>query len=648
MALDGLPRPPQATKFYLTYSHLNPFTIRFAGGLILWIVTCFSVQAQIEITFPSTRAVFQRNNANETTLYVAGHYTDCLDRVEARLIPRAAGQGEAVDWTVVQANPSGGLFYGMLTVRGGWYNLEVRGIENNSVIASATVERVGVGEVFVVAGQSNATGGGDLPNGPSASDDRVNTVNFQNIDPTSGVIAEYEDVTLPCPVFVHLDDITKPAPFGNYAWNWGAFGDQLVGRLNVPVMIFQAGWSGTSLYNWQESIDPQGTTVSPYGINYPKGLPYGHLRLALNYYIAQQGYRAVLWHQGENDSFFENSRETYRNGLRSLIQASRSLSNKPDLAWVVARVSRMTKDGVSRIWQPVIDAQNDVIGLNGNDPSLYLPHVYAGPETDPLEGPAYRTSDNIHFTGNGLLLLAEAWSNALSNSFFTASNPYLPTAPPQVTASCAGNNSLNFQAPGGWATYEWLPVTNCNQTLHAGQNWTATTGNYLLKVKDTHQNTVLSPTLVVPASTATEVTISGSSTIPPGSTLTLGAISDGACSYAWTGPAGFASNEAEVSIPNADSSRSGTYQVNVSNLYGCQAQASQNVQVGSEVQSVSSGNWNSPTSWSCGCVPSPAMEVVIREGHTITLDGASVQIKSIRLQGGVIQLENNAQVNLAH
>ena len=157
-----------------------------------------------------------------------------------------------------------------------------------------------------------------------------------------------------------------------------------------------------------------------------------------NYYIAQQGYRAVLWHQGEADNFIENSREGYRNGLRSIVQASRSLSGKPNLAWVVARASRFTKDGVSRLWQPVIDAQNDVIGVNGNDPNLVLPHVFPGPQTDPLEGPAFRTSDNIHFTGNGLVVLAQVWAASLDNPFFANAQPYLPIPPPQVLAQCGG------------------------------------------------------------------------------------------------------------------------------------------------------------------------------------------------------------------
>ena len=98
----------------------------------------------------------------------------------------------------------------------------------------------------------------------------------------------------------------------------------------------------------------------------------------------------------------------------------------------MARASRFTKDGVSRLWPPVIDAQNDVIGVNGTNPDLVLPNVFPGPQTDPLEGPAFRTSDNIHFTGNGLVVLAQVWEASLDNVLFANAQPYLPIPPPQV------------------------------------------------------------------------------------------------------------------------------------------------------------------------------------------------------------------------
>lgn len=43
---------------------------------------------------------------------------------------------------------------------GGWYRMEVRAIAGVKTVAKASVERIGAGEIFVVAGQSNSANHG--------------------------------------------------------------------------------------------------------------------------------------------------------------------------------------------------------------------------------------------------------------------------------------------------------------------------------------------------------------------------------------------------------------------------------------------------------------------------------------------------------
>jgi len=474
--------------------------------VILLSITKVSL-GQISVTFPSDRAVFQRNNSNQAVLTVAGYFSGCVDRIEARFIPRVAGQGVQApsdgSWAIIQSNPVGGNFYGTMPVTGGWYKLEVRAILDNNSVGSNSVEHVGVGEVFVVAGQSNATGGDDNPNGPGSTDDRVNSVNFQNFNANgySG-IAPYSDIKLPCPEFVHLDADTKTAPFGNYAWCWGAFGDKMVEKLQVPVMIFNAGWSSTGIRNWQETINPNGVTTSEFSYTFPTGLPFGHMRVTLNNYVAQLGVRAILWHQGETDNLAERTRADYLKDIRDVIQGSRDLSGKSNLAWVVARVSRFNVGGNTRTWQPVIDAQNDVIGIgsNGADPAYKLPGVFAGPETDPFYDINYRR-DEVHFSGPGLISLADWWQEKLNTDFFTQSTPYSATPPPNVSVFRSETADVTLNAPNGWLNYNWLSANDCHNNLSGTQQWTSTSGDFKLKVTDNLNNTVFSPALRIPANT---------------------------------------------------------------------------------------------------------------------------------------------------
>lgn len=481
------------------------------------LIISSKLSAQVVVTFPTERAVFQRNNANQADVFIGGYITQSFQRIEARFVPRVAGEGDQApadgSWATIDDNIVGGHFLGSINVKGGWYQLEVRGISAGGPSPVALVARVGVGEVFVVGGQSNSTGGDSNPNGPGASHDQVNSVNFQNFDQNTLTVSPYSQVQLPCPEYVHLDADVKTSPFGNYAWCWGSFGDQLYEKLRVPVMIFNSGWSSTGIDNWKQTIDPNGVTTSAFGYTFPTGLPFGHLRLALNNYIAQLGVRAVLWHQGETDNYLEqpgdDTYNRYRSSLWDVINGSRNLSGKPNLAWVVARASRFTVNGVSRVSDNVVNAQNELINNDG----LY-PHIYQGPDTDPYYSIEYR-SDEIHFRGDGvtpspdgnvysgLISLATFWSDKITTDFLNQSNPYSAAPPVSVTASYAPSGTeMIFSGPSmppGYQ-YNWIPSGNCNQVLGTGQQFTAGAGLYKLKLIDGNSNTIFSPALNVAGS----------------------------------------------------------------------------------------------------------------------------------------------------
>jgi hypothetical protein len=70
--------------------------------------------------------------------------------------------GKAVDWTTLKFAHVGNKYSGMAKLpAGGWYRLEVRFVEGAKVIAVPSVEPIGTGQVFLIAGQSNAGGYSD-------------------------------------------------------------------------------------------------------------------------------------------------------------------------------------------------------------------------------------------------------------------------------------------------------------------------------------------------------------------------------------------------------------------------------------------------------------------------------------------------------
>jgi hypothetical protein len=444
---------------------MKHFSVTLGTALILWLP--FLAIAQIQVSFPTSRAVLQRNNANQATFRVTGYYSASVTRVEARLQARD-GQGSSIDWRTLQNNPAGGVFAGDLTGSGGWYNLEVRGMNGDQQVGNVTtIERVGIGEVFVIAGQSNAQG--VHQSAPNPLNDRVNCVNYRY--PDNGFPNDP-----PVPVFTQLDnsnDFTV-APRGVGSWCWGQLGDILVKRLNVPVMFFNAAFTGTFVRNWRDSA-PEGGIAYGIGGAYTPRQPYINLKLALQFYARTLGLRAVLWHQGEADNLLNTERDQYVNDLQFVIAQARRDMNQ-NMPWVVSRASY--GDFIGGSDPVIIAAQNLVISSTAN--------VFAGPTTDFIQVPRQRAPlfdfNGVHFDFDGLVEVANAWSNSLNDSFFQNATPVSATPAPTLSVSCADNNRLNVSVNGTFASVQW-------DSGESGNSVTKGAGIYRAKVKDALGNT---------------------------------------------------------------------------------------------------------------------------------------------------------------
>ncbi|GAB3880960.1 T9SS type A sorting domain-containing protein [Spirosoma agri] len=465
--------------------------------LLVWLSPVLAI-AQIQVSFPVSRAVFQRNTNNEATIRINGFFTTAATRIDARVQARD-GQGTSTDWVTLQNNPAGGVFSGDLTAKGGWYNLELRAINGDQQVGTTTVERVGIGEVFVVAGQSNAQGVYD--DMASASDDRINCVNYFDAsespnDPPNDVLNR----------FSHINQGGNITPRGVGSWSWGRLGDLLAQRLNVPILFFNAGYIGTAVINWRESAE-SGRTESIYsqGLYYPNGQPYANLRIALQFYTNMLGVRAVLWQQGEAENFDNTSQSSYVTNLQYIINRSRQEAGK-NIPWVVARVSY---SGDSRGTRPgIIAAQNQIIATVSN--------VFAGPATDGIQIPRQRAPrtvfDDVHFDVNGLLEVASAWNNSLNDAFFAAAQPQPPVLSPTVTVSCSGTNQLAIAVNGSFSSITWNSGES-SQSISKGA------GQYRAKVKDATGNVLFTPVIRVAA--APTIQASGQTTLCAGNSVTL-------------------------------------------------------------------------------------------------------------------------------
>lgn len=522
--------------------------------------TVFSqtIKQTIKITSPILQSVYQREISGQRELTVSGTFTAVMDKIEVRAVPAVQGQGVDAPWRDLQVAPKGGVFTGKITLYGGWYTLEVRGIADGKVVGRDVLARVGIGEVFIIAGQSNAQGLKGKPTPPGASDDRVLYIDNYNNDE----YGEFKDaVTDPIPpTFSKItSDLKVMSPRGQTAWCWGALGDLLVNKLNVPVLFINAAWEGSASQNWAESSVGQ-KTVSYYGKEYAAQMPYANLRISARNYGSQYGVRAVLWMQGETDGFFGITSAAYQKNLQTIINKLQADTQKR-ITWVIARTSR-SSDGKtpSKAYPAITDAQNAVINTPFNP-------TYPGPETDHLYP---NRKDGLHFEGEEeLRTLAQAWSDALDINFFSTVTPMAPAAVPTIAATCVTqNNAVTISLPAGYASYQWRS-SKSNTPIGIGSSITVTqAGTYSATVRDAAGNSILTPVVVLdhdarPAQPS--IIQSGEQQACADSSFPF-SVNDEGYIYSW-----FKDNATTpvTSGAIANIAESGNYYVKAQNIFGC-------------------------------------------------------------------------------
>ncbi len=524
--------------------------------------------AQIDLTMPVNRMVYQRNQQNVANIYIGGSFSGQLDRIEARLTT-LDGTGNPkspivqTDWINIVNNPAKGNFLSSLSNQnGGWYRLEVRGVQNNIQIGELTSVKVGVGEVIVTAGQSN-TQGETAQNKPNiyyeAKDDRVNCINSQDIS-----LKDYFEY----PVFSHLDANSLIAPTGKHSWCWGLLGDLIAKNWNVPVVFMNGAIGNTSVFAWKyganHQIPPPPIPDAYSRYDWQKGEPFIHLEKSLKYYCSLLGVRTVLWQQGEVDAgnFVTEltSAEAYKENLQQVIEISRRISDK-NISWIIAKASfngSITNSKVTEGQQLTINIPNF--------------NVFAGPNTDFIQPSNQERADGVHFWGPGLIELANGWFNSMNTSNFLNNSKPQPAIPPQLASlgNCVNDNQITAQMPGGYTDYNWYTDDYTKNTKN--QSITAVNSKLLIPyMKDAvGKNFIPSPPINFTPAKLT-ITTDRSPTLCDGQTLNIIANTFNN-NYNWS------NGQTIKQIPIKEAG-SYSFSVNSLDVYGCLAKASGNFAV---------------------------------------------------------------------
>ncbi len=382
----------------LTTTRVAVFAVAACLLAAVWASSASAVP-KLTVDAPRPYQVLQRGPAGTADITVRGSAVGLGPRVQVRwgagLWRTAPVAADGSFRVVLRRQPAG---QGTLTVR------------SQTVPSSArSVRYVGVGDVYVVAGQSNASGRGALDTryenlvlraGLFGNDDRWKELR----DPTDSPVRQ-------------VDDVSRDKPARGSVWPLVATG--LMAAEPVPVAFVPCALGTTSIYAWLP--DP----IRPFS----RATLYGSMVRRAR---AVGGVRAVLFWQGEADARAQVSQAAYGEALSELAARVQADLGVPLVAAQIGDYDmRYTAAGVNGIRL----AQEDVWRQGA---------AFAGPVLYDID-----LHGRVHFTQpSELREAAHRWAAAVLSCLGRLD---VPVGPRLTAASYDGwlTVSLTFAVPGG-------------------------------------------------------------------------------------------------------------------------------------------------------------------------------------------------------
>lgn len=253
--------------------------------------------------------------------------------------------GKEADWQPLKMDWREEHFCGQLEVpAGGWYRLEVRIEPAAGPSQTACVEPFGVGEVFIVAGQSYVTNSHDAA-----------TV----IEDPEGRITAYDPIHNAWRVANDPQPLAMPAQRSDTKLGsiWPSAMNALMPLLRVPIGMINVGVGGTASRQWVPGAECYDDLLRA-------GTRVGN-------------FRSVLWQQGETDVMEATSAKTYKHNLMLM-------KRDTERHWRISRPWMLAKSTLHPV--KYHDPEGEGIIRQAIDELWETPGFVPGPDTDILGG----------------------------------------------------------------------------------------------------------------------------------------------------------------------------------------------------------------------------------------------------------------------
>ena len=345
--------------------------------------------AEIVLKTPLDYQVVQRSTPGKGLVQIVGDLSEeCppTATIEARFV---AGDEEAAWRSAGGSVKDRRLTATAALPAGGWWRLDVRVMHAGRECGRGSVAHVGIGEVFVVAGQSNSANHGE---------ERQVT--------ESGRVASFDGTAW------RLANDPQAGASGTMGSFMPPLGDAIARRLDVPVGFIACGIGATSVREWlpKGATFPNPPTLEGRVVRLPDGA-WASDGTAYAQFVARMksmgphGFRAVLWHQGESDANQNDASRTlpgeqYRECLAKVIEDSRR-----DIGWKAPWFVAQASYHV-----PGDEKSDDIRSAQA---SLWKDGIaLEGPDSDALTGEMReRGGQGVHFSAKGLREHASRWAD---------------------------------------------------------------------------------------------------------------------------------------------------------------------------------------------------------------------------------------------
>jgi hypothetical protein len=357
--------------------------------------------------------VIQRDASGTADILVRGIYTGTPANIEARW-------NESATWTTMILDANGtGTFSGTLVAQSqGQGLLEVRFSNDTFIINS--IANVGIGDIYIIAGQSNASGRGITYNNYTHAS--LKAAQFGNNDTWSELQDAVDSNS------GQIDNISSDNAKGS---PWPLIATSILASQNIPIAFVPTPKGGTRISQWQPGADHSNASTL-----------YGSMNRRIT--LVGGNAKAILFFQGESDASNSTAQATYETGLNTFINTAAS-----DFTGLKTMVGQIGRSGFSGN-NLVRAAQINVLHNNSN--------AILGPVTYDID---LSDGDNLHFKSDAdMTEFARRWYKAIEKEFYSGTNGYGPIVD---EANLDYNSILNkITVP---FTDDTVPVINSGSTV---------------------------------------------------------------------------------------------------------------------------------------------------------------------------------------